>query len=237
MTRWLGTTALWIVLTLPVAPAFAQVALEQYNALRDVQVTQDEDGLRIQMKFKKPLKEVPHPTFFKRSVQMDFPLTYVDPPKRYFDTGADIISQVYASQFDSELMRVRFMLAEANGINASNFSVRVNGNIMNVDVRKSYVDDLDALLARATQKKNLTIEKTAPSTEIKPVKNLAGLIDRAQEKARGESRTSLTQGNYAGATLSSATSSKSAAKKGEPITLKRKEWPCRWNSGPQGRQG
>ena len=91
--------------------AFSSQPLSSYNLLRDVTVDRQGGELLIQLKFKNPPAHFQGPKFFKKSIQVDFPFAYVNPSKRYFDTGDDRVRQVYVSQFDPKKLRLRLMLA------------------------------------------------------------------------------------------------------------------------------
>jgi len=153
MYRRLVIILVWIGLGWIPNPAGAVMPLSDYNALRDVFVQEEGDDLLVRFEFKKPLTQQVQPQFFKRSVQMDLNLTYVDPPKRYFPVNAGPISQVYVSQFDPEMMRIRFMLENENGVNAHHFRIRKEGRYLNVRIPKraapGYDEALDRLLERA----------------------------------------------------------------------------------------
>lgn len=140
-------------LLLAALPALARsVPLTEYNALRQVEVSRSGDGLTLRFEFKHELRQKLVPHYYKRSVQLDFDLTYVDPPKRYYPIEDSPLSEIYVSQFDSRLMRVRFILAQENGLGKRDFEFSSKGNILTVQVkggRPAYDDSLDALLDRA----------------------------------------------------------------------------------------
>ncbi|MDH5762455.1 MAG: flagellar biosynthetic protein FliO [Nitrospinota bacterium] len=105
MAGTLGFILLWVHLAVGAQP------LSSYNLLRDVSVERKQGELWIQLNFKNPPTNFQQPQFFKKSIQMDFPFAYVNPSKRYFETGDSRVQQVYISQFDRNRMRLRLILA------------------------------------------------------------------------------------------------------------------------------
>ncbi|SVD90531.1 uncharacterized protein METZ01_LOCUS443385, partial [marine metagenome] len=90
----------------------AKVNLSNMNRLENVETQFTEDELTIKFYFKKALVHLRKPLFFEKSIQVDFPLAYSQPAKRFLKTGDSQISQIYVSQFNSRTMRVRFILGK-----------------------------------------------------------------------------------------------------------------------------
>jgi flagellar biosynthetic protein FliO len=153
----LGFILLWTHL------AFSSQPLSSYNLLQGVTVDRMSGELRIQLKFKKPLVHFQAPKFFKKSIQMDFPFAYVNPSKRYFDTGDDRVRQVYVSQFDPKRLRLRLILAPGASILKSETVVEQVGNVLRIRINQDIPeltsiqanneisDPLESLLARASR--------------------------------------------------------------------------------------
>ena len=93
----------------------AKVSLKNMNLLKNVETQSTEDELTIKFYFKKPLVHLRQPLFFKKSIQVDFPLAYSQPAKQFLKTGDSQVSQIYVSQFNSRTMRVRFILEKEEG--------------------------------------------------------------------------------------------------------------------------
>ena len=155
VTGTLGFILLWTHL------AFSSQPLSSYNLLQDVTVDRKGGELLIQLKFKNPPVHFQGPKFFKKSIQIDFPWAYVNPSKRYFDTGDDRIRQIYVSQFDSKRLRLRLMLASGASILKDETVVEQVGRVLRIRINsgswepvpiKSKVSDpLESLLARASR--------------------------------------------------------------------------------------
>ena len=151
----LGFILLWTHL------AFSSQPLSSYNLLQDVTVDRRGGELLIQLKFKNPPVHFQGPKFFKKSIQIDFPLAYVNPSKRYFDTGDDRIRQVYVSQFDPKRLRLRLMLASDASVLKDETVVEQVGRVLRVRINSSSLepppikseisDSLESLLARASR--------------------------------------------------------------------------------------
>ncbi len=136
----------------PLTASARSIPLTEYNALRNVEVFHQGEELVMRFDFKNPIRQQLVPHYFKRSVQLDFSLTYVDPPKRHYDIEESPITQVYVSQFDSRLMRVRFILAQENGLDKRHFNFSKEGNSLKVRIKNpggSNDEVLDQLIKRA----------------------------------------------------------------------------------------
>ena len=158
----LGFILIWTSLAVGAQP------LSSYNFLRDVSVDRKNGELLIRLEFRKPLVHFQGPVFFKKSIQMDFPAAYVDPSKRYFDTGDDEIRQVYVSQFDRKKLRLRLILASGVQIFKDRVVVEQLGNVLRiriskdapVPIKREFADPLASLLARANRIQSSKIPKT-----------------------------------------------------------------------------
>lgn len=136
----------------PSASPARDIPLTEYNALHHVDVSREGNELLLRFDFKNPIRQKLVPQYFKRSVQLDFSLTYVDPPKRHYAIEEGPVTQVYVSQFDSRLMRVRFILAEENGLSKHHFNFQKSGRSLQVRIKNpgsAYDEELDRLIKRA----------------------------------------------------------------------------------------
>lgn len=141
--------------------AMASQPLSSYNLLQDVVAEHKDGSLLIQVKFRKPPVEFNGPDFFKKSIQLDFPSAYVNPSKRYFETGDDRVRQVYVSQFDPKRLRLRLILAPGESIGKDEIQVVQEGRTLQIriasvlaqpkPIRSRASDSLESLLARASR--------------------------------------------------------------------------------------
>ena len=132
----------------------AKVNLSNMNRLENVETQFTEDELTIKFYFKKPLVHLREPLFFEKSIQVDFPLAYSQPAKRFLKTGDSQISQIYVSQFNSRTMRVRFILGkDEEGDYKNRFHMEKDGDSLVVRVKRGETDILGQLLRE--QQKNL----------------------------------------------------------------------------------
>jgi len=133
----------------------AKVNLSNMNRLENVETQFTEDELTIKFYFKKALVHLREPLFFEKSIQVDFPLAYSQPAKRFLKTGDSQISQIYVSQFNSRTMRVRFILGkDEEGDYKNRFHMEKDGDSLVVRVKRGETDILGQLLARTTEKFN-----------------------------------------------------------------------------------
>ncbi len=218
------------------APAWA-LPLSDYNKLKDVTVERSDGDLHIQLHFKKAPSNHTPPVFFKKSIQVDLPYTYLAPAKQYFPTQNTEIKQVYASQYDSEKLRVRFILGERGKNLVDRFQMQRIGNILDIwvkpvgsapntnkevpvvsPVKKKSSDPLDGLFERANE-----IQKTqdqAMESEVKPEKHAKQLLQLFDEpKPAQETKTNPTSNEKPESTsLSKAVGSALQKKNGKSLS-------------------
>ncbi len=78
------------------------------NGLKKVHSHLMSNGHIVRLEFNKPVSDWAEPVFYEKSVQIDFPGAFIDPSKKSFPAESSTISNVFASQFDGETLRVRF---------------------------------------------------------------------------------------------------------------------------------
>ncbi|MEE8268737.1 MAG: flagellar biosynthetic protein FliO [Nitrospinaceae bacterium] len=185
----LGFVLLWTHL------AFSAQPLSSYNLLRDVTVDHKGGELLIQLKFKKPPVHFQGPKFFKKSIQMDFPFAYVNPSKRYFDTGDDRIRQVYVSQFDPKRLRLRLILAPGASVLKDETVVEQVGRVLRIRIHPGATeptpiqdnevsDPLESLLARASRiQKSKVVQTKTTSGQLKK-SDLSATLPQVSQPAK-----------------------------------------------------
>lgn len=158
---------LWAIgLNLLVAGWAWALPLTEYNKLKDVVVEDTPQGLHIQIQFREPPINYETPVFFKNSVQVDLPFAYLAPAKQYYPTGNEEVRQVYASQFNKELLRIRFILGDPHGNLAGRFQLKRNGNNLDVLVRPAgAVGDKDRLTPEPKEKFEDPLDEFLASTD------------------------------------------------------------------------
>jgi flagellar biosynthetic protein FliO len=231
----LGFVLLWTHL------AFSSQSLSNHNLLHDVTVDRKGGELLIQLKFKKPPVRFEGLKFFKKSIQMDLPFAYVNPSKRYFDTGDDRVQQVYVSQFDPKRLRLRLILAPGASILKDEAMVEQVGRILRIRISSAapvptsiknieVSDPLESLLARASRiqrTKDIQTKTTSgllskpdlpvtPRQVSKPKKEVKPTVPANKT---GQTSTPLSQ--VLGAGLKSEEPEKKSAS--EPLALKTKK--------------
>ncbi len=230
----LGFVLLWTHL------AGASPSLSSYNLLKDVTVDRKDGELWIQLKFKNPPVHFQSPKFFKKSIQMDFPLAYVNPSKRYFDTGDDRIRQVYVSQFDPKRLRLRLILAPGASILSDETVVEQVGRVLRIrinqhlpepaPVKNEVSDSLESLLARASriqqsqkvQTKTTSGQLPSPDApKIRPQASPPTLGVKPDSSTKKHDKTATPLSQVLGQALKSEQPKKAASS--EPLPLKTKK--------------
>lgn len=159
-------TAVFIVLIYPINLQ-ANVNLDNMNLLKKVDINSEEDELVTKLYFEKDLENFLKPIFYKKSIQIDFPRTYSEPTKRFLTTGNNKISQIYVSQYNSQKMRIRFILGKGEEEDyKGRFHLETEGNLLTVRINLKKEDLLDKLLANVASK----IEE---KNQLKPINKIS----------------------------------------------------------------
>ena len=231
MVGTLGFILLWAHL------AFSSQPLSSYNLLQNVTVDRKGGELWIQLKFKNPPIHFQGPTFFKKSIQVDFPLAYVNPSKRYFATGDDRIRQVYVSQFDPKRLRLRLMLASGALVSKDQTVVEQVGRVLRIrinsaasepaPIKSKSSDPLESLLARASriQKSKVVRTKTTSGQLSKPTlpdKQPEAVLPTKEVKPVSSTKKMHNQGQPLSQVLGQALKSEQSPKESstKPLVLK-----------------
>ncbi len=114
--------------------AEAVADLRGLNFLEDVvtETTKNESFYNIE--FTQPIKHFNGPTFFKKSIQLDFPNAYIDPAKQTFPVDSSLISEVFVAQIDPKTVRVRFVLENENVNLRERFQIQKAGRFLNINI-------------------------------------------------------------------------------------------------------
>ncbi|MBI5185958.1 MAG: flagellar biosynthetic protein FliO [Nitrospinae bacterium] len=161
MRRWFGV-ALTIFFTLSAGRAFS-VSLEGFNSLNDIKAFSSENNVRLSIDFKKPLKDYKGPIFYEKSIQIDFPDSYISPAKRKFQVGDDLIQEITAYQYNKDVVRVRFVLARSQYDLDKNFTLETRDGNMIFSIRKLPSDPLARLLEKSTSETKEAAQAPAPA--------------------------------------------------------------------------
>ena len=168
---------------------------DSLNLLKNVTTSKVDDGFIVRLEFEKPVGDYKGPVFLDKSVQIDFPLAFIKPAKKYFPADSSSITKVFAAQFDAETLRVRFLKKDKSDDLQDRFHLARQGRFVIVrlgqvrpvfnpksasfvESRKSddlmTEDELAVFLARASAKiraqKN---KKTLATTKLKKISTTA----------------------------------------------------------------
>jgi flagellar biogenesis protein FliO len=168
---------------------------DSLNLLINVTASNVDDGFIVRLEFEKPVGDYKGPVFLDKSVQIDFPLAFIKPAKKYFPADSSSITKVFAAQFDAETLRVRFLKKDKSDDLQDRFHLARQGRFVIVRLGQvrpvfnpksaSFVesresddlmteDELAVFLARASAKiraqKN---KKTLATTKLKKISTTA----------------------------------------------------------------
>ena len=168
---------------------------DSLNLLKNVYTSKVDDGFIVRLEFEKPVGDYKGPVFLDKSVQIDFPLAFIKPAKKYFPADSSSITKVFAAQFDAETLRVRFLKKDKSDDLQDRFHLARQGRFVIVRLGQvrpvfnpksaSFVesresddlmteDELAVFLARASAKiraqKN---KKTLATTKLKKISTTA----------------------------------------------------------------
>ena len=168
---------------------------DSLNLLKNVTTSKVDDGFIVRLEFEKPVGDYKGPVFLDKSVQIDFPLAFIKPAKKYFPADSSSITKVFAAQFDAETLRVRFLKKDKSDDLQDRFHLARQGRFVIVRLGQlrpvfnpksaSFVesresddlmteDELAVFLARASAKiraqKN---KKTLATTKLKTISTTA----------------------------------------------------------------
>nr|MCS5620568.1 hypothetical protein [Nitrospinaceae bacterium] len=168
---------------------------DSLNLLKNVYTSKVDDGFIVRLEFEKPVGDYKEPVFFDKSVQIDFPLAFIKPAKKYFPADSSSITKVFAAQFDAENLRIRFLKKDKSDDLQDRFHLARQGRFVIVRLGQvrpvfnpksaSFVesresddlmteDELAVFLARASAKiraqKN---KKTLATTKLKKISTTA----------------------------------------------------------------
>lgn len=97
------------LLSLWAVPSFA-VDLSAHNFLEGLESFSSGNELKIVLHFKKPVKKFQDPKFFERSIQFTFDKAYIEPSKKNFSIGEELISSAQIYQYDQDRVRLRLVI-------------------------------------------------------------------------------------------------------------------------------
>ena len=103
---------------------------DSLNLLKNVYTSKVGDGFIVRLEFEKPVGDYKEPVFFDKSVQIDFPLAFIKPAKKYFPADSFSTTKVFAAQFDAETLRIRFLKKDKSDDLRGRFHLARQGRFM-----------------------------------------------------------------------------------------------------------
>ena len=103
---------------------------DSLNLLKNVTTSKVDDGFIVRLEFEKPVGDYKGPVFLDKSVQIDFPLAFIKPAKKYFPADSFSTTKVFAAQFDAETLRIRFLKKDKSDDLRDRFHLARQGRFM-----------------------------------------------------------------------------------------------------------
>jgi flagellar protein FliO/FliZ len=152
------------------------------NLLKNVKTSKVDDGLIIRLEFENPVSDYSEPEFFDKSVQLDFPLAFIKPAKKYYPVESSDLTKVFAAQYNTETLRIRFLKKDDSNIQ-DRFHLAKQGRYM--IVRLDQLAPLSQSNGIARGEKTTSEETT--NYKLMDEDELAKFLARASEKIRMKS--------------------------------------------------
>ena len=161
MNRILSVLTLLTLLFASYQPSIAQTA--NLAMLNDINIATSVDRTKIEIKFDvMPGDE--KILYRDEFVQIEFPETYVDPPKQWLKVEDEIVKNIFVYQFDANTVRVR-LFTYGNAVNIReriSISRENNGVMISYDQEPAVVNKKVTVAAKVKAKKELKKSNAAP---------------------------------------------------------------------------
>lgn len=156
---------------------------DSLNLLKNVKTSKVDDGLIIRLEFEKPVGDYSEPEFFDKSVQVDFPLAFIKPAKKYYPAESFALTKIFAAQYNTETLRVRFLKKDGSDIK-DRFHLAKQGRFVIVRLDQfAPLSQSDSIVSREK-----TTREETNNDELMDEDELGKFLARASEKIRMQSR-------------------------------------------------
>ncbi len=154
---------------------------DSLNLLKNVTTSKVDDGFIVRLEFEKPVGDYKGPVFLDKSVQIDFPLAFIKPAKKYFPADSSSITKVFAAQFDAETLRVRFLKKDKSDDLRDRFHLARQGRFMIVRLDQ---------VGPVFNPNSVTIVKSREpaNDDLMTEEELANFLARASAKIRAQKK-------------------------------------------------
>jgi flagellar biogenesis protein FliO len=150
---------------------------DSLNPLKKVHSHLMSNGHIVRLEFKNPVKNWVEPIFYEKSVQLDFPGAFIEPAKKSFAADSSMVTNIFASQFDGETLRVRFHIKPGTNDIKERFKLVSQGRYIIVRFDTDYVEPITKPVIAGVSKKT-------HHTEVMGDKEIAEFLSRASEKMK-----------------------------------------------------
>jgi len=152
---------------------------DSLNLLKNVTTSKVGDGFIVRLEFEKPVGDYREPVFFDKSVQIDFPLAFTKPAKKYFPADSFFTTKVFAAQFDAETLRIRFLKKDKSDDLQGRFHLARQGRFVVVRLDQA---------GPVPNTNSTTIVKSRESDDLMSEDELAVFLARASAKIRAQKK-------------------------------------------------
>ncbi|MBT3182952.1 MAG: hypothetical protein HOI59_01215 [Nitrospina sp.] len=152
---------------------------DSLNLLKNVTTSKVGDGFIVRLEFEKPVGDYREPVFFDKSVQIDFPLAFTKPAKKYFPADSFSTTKVFAAQFDAETLRIRFLKKDKSDDLQGRFHLARQGRFVVVRLDQA---------GPVPNTNSTTIVKSRESDDLMSEDELAVFLARASAKIRAQKK-------------------------------------------------
>ena len=156
---------------------------DSLNLLKNVKTSNVNGDLIVRLEFEKPVSNYKAPEFFDKSVQLDFPLAFIKPAKKYYPVESFFLTKIFAAQYDPKTLRLRFLKKDDSDIRGR-FHLVQQGRFVIVRLDQS----TPALKSEIVSKVG-SLHTT--EDDLMSEDELVEFLARASEKIRIKSRQSI----------------------------------------------
>lgn len=183
-------TLTWILVS--ANPAFSAANLAGLKKLEGITVAENDGGIEMAFRFAEEYKGEFTPSFFQKSIQIDLPNAYTNPPKREFRAGSGSAINAMAAQVSANKVRTRLFIPGDPRSFSSAWKVKRDGSTVTLSLEKKAPAPVAAVKDSASEKpaaiaKPVAVEATQDSASAKPLEKDALELLRKMEKESSES--------------------------------------------------
>jgi flagellar protein FliO/FliZ len=161
--------------------AEASAKWDSLNPLKNVYTSKVGDGFIVRLEFEKPVGDYKEPLFFDNSIQIDFPLAFIKPAKKYFPADSFSTTKIFAAQFDAQTLRIRLLKKNKSVDLRDRFHLARQGRfvIVRIDESETVFNSRAVTVVKSRESSEKSVNDDLMSED-----ELAEFLARASEKIR-----------------------------------------------------